>query len=157
MLKVHRDSTETVCVAEISSYMKNNMLNVNGSKRKYIVFSPKRNTKKTENLPIKIGSSYIYKCRKKHRSYRRIYKWGEDTDLSSAYFSIRLWKCVIIRRTGFCNKLPTACSELCIVRLATECSLRVIDTDICYNEASEMQLHHSHSFYCISSNGDSLK
>ena len=39
--------------------MNSNMLKLNKDKTKFIVFSSKQHVKKTENLHIKVGSSYI--------------------------------------------------------------------------------------------------
>jgi len=51
-------SIET-CVADISTWMNRNMLKLNKDKIQFIGFSSKQHVKKTENLRIKVGSSYI--------------------------------------------------------------------------------------------------
>ena len=48
-----------VCIADISTWMNSNMLKLNKDKTEIIVFSSKQHVKKTENLRIKVGSSYI--------------------------------------------------------------------------------------------------
>ena len=46
-------------IEDISIWMNINMLKLNKDKTEFIVFSSKQHVKKTENLRIKIGSSYI--------------------------------------------------------------------------------------------------
>ena len=46
-------------IADISTWTNSNMLKLNKDKTEFIIFSSKQHAKKTENLPIKIGSSYI--------------------------------------------------------------------------------------------------
>ena len=46
-------------IADISTWMKSNMLKLNKDKAEFIVFSSKQQVKKTKNLGIKVGSSYI--------------------------------------------------------------------------------------------------
>jgi len=52
-------SSIEACFAVISTWMNNNMLKLNKDKTKLIVFSSKQHVKKTDNLRIKVGSSYI--------------------------------------------------------------------------------------------------
>ena len=47
------------CIEDISIWTNSNMLKLNKDKTGFIVFSSKQHTKKTENLPIQIQSSYI--------------------------------------------------------------------------------------------------
>jgi len=46
-------------IEDISTCMNSNMLKFNKDKTEFIVFSSKQHVKKTENLYIKVGSSYI--------------------------------------------------------------------------------------------------
>ena len=52
-------SSIEACIADISTWMNSNMLKFNKDKTEFIVFSSKQHVKKTENLRIKVGSSYI--------------------------------------------------------------------------------------------------
>ena len=52
-------SSIEACIADISNLMNSNMLKLNKDKTEFIVFSSKQHVKKTENLRIKVGSSYI--------------------------------------------------------------------------------------------------
>ena len=52
-------SSIEACIADISTWMNSNMLKLNKDKTEFIVFSSKQHVKKTENLCIKVGSSYI--------------------------------------------------------------------------------------------------
>jgi len=53
------DILSSVEVECIGIWMNSNVLKLNNNKTEYIVFSSKQHVKKTENLHIKIGSSYI--------------------------------------------------------------------------------------------------
>ena len=46
-------------IGDISVWMNSNMLKLNKGKSKSIVFSSKQHVKKTENVGVKVGSSYI--------------------------------------------------------------------------------------------------
>jgi len=52
-------SSIEACIADINTWMNSNMLKLNKDKTEFIVFSSKQHVKKTENLPINLGSSYI--------------------------------------------------------------------------------------------------
>ena len=45
-------------IVDISTWMKSNMLKLNEDKSEFIVFSSKQHVKKTDDLRIKVGSSY---------------------------------------------------------------------------------------------------
>ena len=47
------------CLADISTWMENNLLKLNQNKTEIIVFSSKQNINKTRNFLLKVGSSYI--------------------------------------------------------------------------------------------------
>jgi len=52
-------SSIEACIEDISIWMNSNMLKLNKDKTEFIVFLSKQHVKKTENLCIKEGSSYI--------------------------------------------------------------------------------------------------
>jgi len=52
-------SSIEACIEDINIWMNSNMLKLNKDQTELIVFSSKQHVKKTENLRIKVGSSYI--------------------------------------------------------------------------------------------------
>jgi len=56
------------CIEDISIWMNSNMLKLNKDKSEFFIFSSKQDVKKTENLHIKVESSYLDVC-EKSRAY----------------------------------------------------------------------------------------